>query len=188
MGGRAPKQELQRPGRRSQVTARPAGGRARARPSGDTSPGCPWVGLSRGGRCAPGAAQPHESEPEGSHHYLECYRDAATPTRAARPRRPRPGALCASQSDGTDGRPAPEAPPRAGALPANGRRSAGSQCAQPARSRLRARKANPTRRGRCSGPAAAAAAAAASSSPRIGLSQPESPVLRPGSEPGERAR
>lgn len=62
--------------------------------------------------------------------------------------------------------PCPEAPPRASAPLANGRPRPGAQCAQPARSRLRARKANPTRRGRRSGPAAAAA------SPRIGCTVP----------------
>lgn len=49
-----------------------------------------------------------------------------------------------------------------------------AQCAQPAPSRLRARKANPTRRGRRSGPTACRRAppAAASSSPRIGCTVP----------------
>lgn len=71
-------------------------------------------------------------------------------------------------------------PPLSSRSPAPGRRAASqweaepsAQCAQPAPSRLRARKANPTRRGRRSGPTACRRAPpAAASSPRIGCTVP----------------
>lgn len=89
-------------------------------------------------------------------------------------------------------------PPPGPRSPAPGRRVASqweaepsAQCALPAPSRLRARKANPTRRGRRSGPTACRRAPPAARRRRLlppgsgVLSQPESPVLRPGC--GERA-
>lgn len=148
----------------------------RARPSGDTSPGCPWVGAWRpiegrqvraGSRAAPRVgARGRSLLPEGLQRrgYPHPRRSAPSPPSRRPVRQPIRWHRWS---------PGPKAPPRAGAPPANGRPSAGSQCAQPARSRLRARKANLTRRGRCSGPAAAAAAAAAAaSSPRIGCTVP----------------
>lgn len=71
-------------------------------------------------------------------------------------------------------------PPPSSRSSALGRRAASqweaepsAQCAQPAPSRLRARKANPTRRGRRSGPTACRRTPpAAASSPRIGCTVP----------------
>lgn len=165
------------------------GGRDRAATHRLDALGWARGGLSRGGRCAPGAARPHESEPEGRHYCPKGYRDATTPTRAARPRRPRPGALCTSQSDGTAGRPAPR--PR----PGPARR-------QPMGARVRAASARSPRgagseREKRTQPVGAAAPDPQPPPPPPSpppppppgsgvLSQPESPVLRPGSGEGAR--
>lgn len=118
LGGRLVKKERPAAGkteRRHCPSHRWAVGGATTGQSGDAAPGCPWVGARRPaegrqvctGSSAPTGIGASPRPPATGAPHRRVY----APTRAALPRRPRPGAPCAGQSGGAAGRPAPRPRP-----------------------------------------------------------------------------
>lgn len=151
--------------------------------SGDAAPGFLSRGRARDRRSA-ASARPRASRlgwSLGRSWALERRArstDAATRSGRAPPRAPRGPSAPPRGPARWPVRPRhpPPAAPRplpVPAPPANGRPRRGALCALPVPGRLRARKADPTRRGRCSGPAAAAAAAASSPPDRVYCPNPK---------------